>query len=256
MFASIPAGPSSCRGPGHEPGNPFYLLDDQKRSLPRQTVSVWLPFLYPPATARRRLASAGALRLKGARVVSNFAVAPGADEGCSADGAGRVIAAGTVTPDGGDDPVRPALSATNGRALLDSRVFRPGSLPIDCGGHQPLTLAGFYGGPPHHCPSQIDMCKGEGHGIDGVGIGLPPAAAGGVRVATLASDMPAAGDGRREGQVLRVDGLDLTSKGPGLDTAMALVRGQRTPSVPLRFTVAGGSGPAVDVERSQIDVTS
>ena len=159
---------------------------------------------------------------------------------------GAGIAACTITPDGREQGARAATSNDDGAFVLDSLIDRPSSLHVACAGYQALTLGGLDGGRSRHAPLRITMSKGEGKLVAGIGISLRRGVRG-VRVSDVQPETPAARAGLVAEDVIEaVDDVEVGSRGAGLETAMALIRGQ--PGARVRLRVRGSDAKVRDVE--------
>ena len=169
---------------------------------------------------------------------------------------GDGIAACTVTPDGRADGARPAKTGVDGAFVLDSLVDRPSSVNVDCPGYARLAMGGLDGGRSRQAPLRIEMRKGKGDVVIGIGISLKRSRSA-IRISRVQPGTPAARAGLRANEVIEaVDDVDVTARGAGLETAMALIRGQADTWVSLRVRGTNGRTREVELERQAIAVAA
>ncbi|MDP2340480.1 MAG: carboxypeptidase regulatory-like domain-containing protein [Deltaproteobacteria bacterium] len=168
---------------------------------------------------------------------------------------GDGIALCTVTPDGREEGARPATTDVDGAFVLDSLVERPSSLQVECPSYRQLTLGGLDGARHRPEALRIEMSKGAGNVVAGVGVSLRRIGRG-VRITMVQPDTPAERAGLHVDDIIEaVDETPVNSRSTSnLETAMALIRGQPGTWVRLQIRSGDGTTRTVEVERALINV--
>ena len=118
-----------------------------------------------------------------------------------------------------------------------------------------LILGGLDGARRRQDALRIEMHKGDGSIVVGIGVALRRRARGGVGIESVRPDTPAARAGLLANEVIEaVDDVELSSRGKGVETAMALIRGQPDTSLRLRVRGTDGAVRTVNLDRGLIDV--